>query len=39
MLNDMRDGKGTYLHPNGSYYEGEWIKNQMNGKGKFIIND
>ena len=39
MLDDMRDGKGIYLHPNGSYYEGEWIKNQMNGKGKFVIND
>lgn len=29
--NSMREGRGKYTHPNGSYYEGEWKRNKMHG--------
>lgn len=33
MLNGMRDGKGKFFYKEGSYYDGEWLKNKMHGYG------
>lgn len=35
----MREGKGKYIHPNGTYYEGDWKENKMDGQGKFFNHD
>ncbi len=31
----MRFGKGKYQWIDGSYYDGEWKADKMNGKGKY----
>jgi hypothetical protein len=35
MKDGMRHGHGVQVWPDGARYEGEWSKNQANGKGKF----
>lgn len=32
----MKEGYGIQTWPDGSVYEGDWLKNEANGKGKFI---
>ena len=32
---DARHGFGTYYYINGDTYEGEWFRNQKNGKGRY----
>jgi hypothetical protein len=36
MLNNLRHGYGTFHYPLGSYYEGDWLNNKMNGYGKLF---
>lgn len=33
MKNNMKDGTGSYSHPKGIYYTGEWKKDQFHGYG------
>lgn len=35
MKDQMRHGHGVQVWPDGAKYEGEWSRNQANGKGKF----
>ena len=35
MKEGMRHGEGVQVWPDGAKYEGQWMKNQANGKGKF----
>lgn len=37
--NNMRWGKGKFVHEDGSYYDGMWKENKMHGKGVSIIID
>ena len=39
MVNGVREGKGTYLFPNGDKYEGFWKNNKMEGKGVYSFKD
>lgn len=32
---NSKEGKGTWYYANGSYYSGDWIKDQKNGYGLF----
>ena len=32
---NLKEGHGVQKWPDGSVYEGDWIKNEANGKGKF----
>ena len=34
MLNQQRNGPGTYYYMEGGFYEGNWKDNRMNGHGK-----
>ena len=34
----MRWGKGKFIHEDGSYYDGMWKENKMNGKGVLYYN-
>ena len=34
LVHGLREGFGTYVWPSGLEYEGEWKKNEPNGKGK-----
>ena len=36
---NLRHGKGKYLHYDGSYYYGDWFKGKMDGNGKFYDRD
>ena len=35
----MRDGYGVQTWPDSSRYEGEWVEDKANGKGKLIHAD
>lgn len=35
MKDQMRHGHGVQVWPDGAKYEGDWSRNQANGKGKF----
>lgn len=30
------NGKGLHIYPDGSYYEGEFVDDKFEGKGKFV---
>ena len=34
--NDVADGTGLFIHPNGATYNGSWENDQANGFGVFI---
>ena len=36
---DIRQGRGTQIWPDGSMYEGYWMSNKANGKGRLIHAD
>jgi hypothetical protein len=38
MLNNKRNGLGTFYYIEGGYYEGNWKDNRMNGYGKIYYD-
>ncbi len=37
--NPMREGRGVMIFPDGSIYEGDWVKDKQEGYGRFIHID
>ena len=35
----MKHGKGRYEWPDGSYFDGEWLENNINGFGEYKWTD
>ena len=35
----MKNGKGNYSFPDGSYYQGNWLDDKMHGKGTLYSNN
>lgn len=36
---ELRDGFGLQLFPNGSFYVGEWLDDKAHGKGQLVLKD
>jgi len=36
---EIREGYGIHVWPDGSMYEGMWLRNKANGKGKLMLSD
>lgn len=39
MVDDIRQGKGIYIYPDGTSYKGDWIDGNKHGKGKMVYPD
>lgn len=39
VLNNERNGEGTFYYKDGGYYEGHWKKNAMNGFGRLYYDN
>jgi hypothetical protein len=37
--NDVKQGFGVYMWPDGDKYSGEWANDEFNGKGEWIFSD
>ena len=36
LVKNVKSGQGKYVWENGSYYDGQWKNDTMNGKGTFV---